>query len=190
MPSIDAPLWSSLLVSILWGFTRTMWRKRNELVHQSTRTAETDGRILSLHHQATNYYLSYSTNPDFLLPRFHDLFTHRTLSQCLQMSPDFLQCWISSVQTAIRATKIHICFTILPSLCWSHRLFLHPIRSITLLHHHPDYGVYRPFDWRRALHVHKSLDQPIHNFPISSVLHIQLPHRYRCIIHILLNIHC
>jgi hypothetical protein len=49
LPSIDAPLWSSLLISILWGFTRTMWRKRNELIHQSTNTAETDGRILSLH---------------------------------------------------------------------------------------------------------------------------------------------
>ncbi len=111
LPSIDAPLWSSLLVSILWGFTRTMWRKRNELIHQSTNTAETDGRILSLHHQVTQYYSSYSTNPDFLLPRFHDLFTCHTLSQSLQLSPDFLQCWISSVQTAIRATEIceHAC---------------------------------------------------------------------------------
>jgi hypothetical protein len=114
------------------GFTRTKWRKRNKLIHQSTRTAETDGRILSLHCQVTQYYSSYSTNPDFLLPRFHDLFTRRTLSQSLQLSPDFLQCWISSVQTAIMATEIHI-----PHQRQIASLFFHPSVDLTDSSYHP-----------------------------------------------------
>jgi hypothetical protein len=83
-------------------------KRKNEIFHRNTTTAATDGRLMALQHQVTDYYMSFSTNSSFILLRFHDLFTQCTLPQCLQLSTDYLQSWILSVQMAIQATEIHI----------------------------------------------------------------------------------
>jgi hypothetical protein len=97
-PTIDAPYWASLFVSILWKFTKSLWSKWNEFIHQQTTLTHVDTRLLTPHNTTTEYSTTFHSNPDFFLPWFHSLFTQQTLSQCPALSHDYLQNWVSSIR--------------------------------------------------------------------------------------------
>jgi hypothetical protein len=88
-PNLDQSYWSSLVISLLWSYTRSLWKFRNTFVHQTTES-NVDIRKLHLQQLAAEYYSLYDRSPQFIQNRFHDRFTQRTLQLCLQLSHGYL----------------------------------------------------------------------------------------------------
>jgi hypothetical protein len=97
---IDQAYWSSMLINIIWRFTKLMWKHRNQIVHGETVEDQAAVILQQLHDKAQAYYASYQEDNNFVLPRHQHLFTHRTLEQHLRLSFDHLACWIRSVEEA------------------------------------------------------------------------------------------
>jgi hypothetical protein len=76
-------------------------------VHEATDQERAD-KIRGLSRdKATTLYNTFHTNPNFILPCYHYLFTVRTLYQRLKLDIGSLNCWIRSVEDAQQALIHH-----------------------------------------------------------------------------------
>ncbi len=98
----DADLhWASILVAVLWRFSKSLWQYWNEVVHGATVEEQEQRQIASVREKMTSFYNSYAENPDMVLPRHQHLFTHCTLTERLGASYDNMSAWLRSVEQAI-----------------------------------------------------------------------------------------
>jgi len=98
-PAPDPDFWASLLINQLWLFTLYMWRHRNQVVHGTTIEDQAQKLLDRLHQLVTNYYQQFAEDPSIILAQHHYLF-NRPLTQHLNHSYDYIQCWIKSVDEA------------------------------------------------------------------------------------------
>jgi len=85
-----------------------MWQHHNELVHGAD-AAENAQRILTgLRDQVRQHYQAYQLDPGYVLSRHMHLFTSRSLEQCLQLSYDYIACWLRSVDEARQQLADHL----------------------------------------------------------------------------------
>ncbi len=92
--------WSSLLVTILWNFTKAMWKNRNEIVHGASVGEAAALTMNRLHEQVQHHYAQFEDLSHYVLPRHSHLFTQRPLDDRLKMSYDYISCWLRSVDEA------------------------------------------------------------------------------------------
>jgi len=97
--------WSSLLISALWKYSRTLWRFRNGIIHGATVAEQANKQIEQLRTKITNYYETYADNPDIVLPRHASLFTTKSMSDRLQATYDSMTAWLRSVEEAIQVVQ-------------------------------------------------------------------------------------
>ncbi len=81
--TFDQDYWSSMLITILWRFTKRMWTNRNQIVHGSTVEEQAEVILTQLKNKVQTYYASFQADNNFVLPRHQYLFTHRTEEQRL-----------------------------------------------------------------------------------------------------------
>jgi hypothetical protein len=105
---LNGQQWGSLLITALWQFTRSMWRHRNELVHGADAAANAQRILTSLRDQVCQHYQAYQLDPGYVLSRHMHLFTSRSLERRLQMSYDYVTCWLQSVDEARQQLANHI----------------------------------------------------------------------------------
>ncbi len=98
-PTIDAPYWSSLFVSISWNFTRSLWAKRNEFVHQLNISAQVDDMLLSLHRTAAEQ----STRTPLLPFQFPASTTFLPNAPCQNVS----NCLLTIFKVGYHLSKLH-----------------------------------------------------------------------------------
>jgi hypothetical protein len=84
---IDQAYWSSMLINIIWHFTKLMWKHRNQIVHGKTVEDQVAVILQQLCDKAQAYYASYQED-------------NNSLDQRLCLSFDHLTCWIQSVDEA------------------------------------------------------------------------------------------
>jgi hypothetical protein len=86
--------WSSLLVTLLWKYTRSLWQYRNKIIHGSTAEASAKHKLIQLQTEVTRLYSIFNLNPNFILPRHCYLFQHKSFLQRLSQPYNDIQCWL------------------------------------------------------------------------------------------------
>jgi hypothetical protein len=99
--------WSSLFITALWKFSRALWNNRNEVVHGATVEEQAARQLTQLRNNITTMYHNYESNPAFILPRHHYLFTTRTLEDRLKGSYDTMAAWLRTVEEAVQVLQYH-----------------------------------------------------------------------------------
>lgn len=99
--------WSSLLVSSLWTYSKTVWKFRNEIVHGATVEEQARRMITGLQASTTAHYTAYYENPQIVLARHQFLFTAKTLEERLRAPYDTLAAWLRSVEEALQVVRQH-----------------------------------------------------------------------------------
>jgi len=100
--------WTSLLISALWKYSKSLWAYRNTVVHGATIEEQAQRMISSLHTSTTNRYTEFRANPQLVLPRHAYLFTSRPLEERLRAPYDTLAAWNRSVEEAIQVAQHHL----------------------------------------------------------------------------------
>lgn len=99
--------WTAAMISHLWVFSRKIWNTRNAILHGATAKEHAKKLLKDQHEAITSHYSAFSTNPAYLLPWHHHLFTAHSLQQHLKMSNDTGQCRLRSVEEARQVLFLH-----------------------------------------------------------------------------------
>jgi hypothetical protein len=99
--------WSSLLVTLLWTYTKSLWDNRNAILHGSTGEETAKLRFQMLQNKLSSLYHTSSIDPGFILPRHHYLFQIKSLPQCLESSYDDMQFFTRFVTEAQHILQHH-----------------------------------------------------------------------------------
>lgn len=91
---INSTRWSSLAIQAIWQYIKALWQHWNELVHGSIIEEEANHILQQIHNQVHSHYENYEEDNNYVLQRHAYLFTQKTLTQRLQMSYDYLKCWL------------------------------------------------------------------------------------------------
>jgi len=76
---LDSSLWASSFIQLLWSYTKNLWQHRNEFILGSTPEEEATKLLAKLHDQVSYHYAQFSSDPTYILPRQHHLFTQCTI---------------------------------------------------------------------------------------------------------------
>lgn len=95
----SAQYWSSLMVSLLWKYSLSLWGYRNAVVHGSNYEESTFKRLQEIQSKVSAAYDTFSSDPNPFLPRHHYLF-NTPLRTRLRSSYDNMQCFLHSVMEA------------------------------------------------------------------------------------------
>jgi len=97
--------WTSKLITLIWLYTHSLWKGRNQEVHGWT-SAERISRHLSQYHNTiTSMYQEYTQDPFLFLAHLRYSFD-KPLSNLLLMSEDAARCWILAAEEAKRTQKL------------------------------------------------------------------------------------
>lgn len=98
--TLDAAYWASLFITALWKYTKALWQHRNETIHGAITEESAQLIIVKLWEKISLHFTAFNDNEDYVLPRHSYLFNQKPLTQLLQSSCDYLQCWLLSVEEA------------------------------------------------------------------------------------------
>jgi hypothetical protein len=102
-------VWSSTCISLLWAFTKNLWRYRNHIARGFNEEEAYSKKCTALHDQIKTHYKNFQANPAYILPRHHQsLSTTSTLEHRLNSSLDYMTCWLSSVEEACNILEFQI----------------------------------------------------------------------------------
>jgi len=97
--------WSSQLITILWHYSRSVWKYRNEKVHGSTVEEQAQHRLSQLREKIIQFFAHYAANPSCILNRHRSLFTSRSVEEHLSSTYDVMAAWIRSVEEAFQVAE-------------------------------------------------------------------------------------
>jgi hypothetical protein len=101
----QADQWSSLIITGIWRYSKTLWRHRNEVVHGTTVAEQAQNLIKVVQNSVSDYYDQFSRNNTLIIPRHEYLFTSKTLEQRIMAPYDILSAWLHSVEEAIQVVQ-------------------------------------------------------------------------------------
>jgi hypothetical protein len=86
--------WNSIFIVSLWTFIRQLWKNRNSVVHSKNVEEAANIILQEVNNKIRQHYACFDQNDVHALPRHAYLFTQCTLQHPLQVSYDFLTCWL------------------------------------------------------------------------------------------------
>jgi hypothetical protein len=99
-------IWTKKLIMVLWNYTTSIWKHRNNKVHGATIEDQKKKEKEELGTQVRAAYEDY-TEDKFLIPRSMSyLFERHSLENKLKEDRDTLRCWIKSVEEAKQIQNI------------------------------------------------------------------------------------
>ncbi len=87
-------------------------------MHGATVEAAAQKQLATLQRDVTFHYDQFHQDPDYILPRHHNLFLQCTLDQRLRASYDYLRCWLRSIEDARNTMTFQE-----ENLCWTSKQF-------------------------------------------------------------------
>jgi hypothetical protein len=99
-PETDQLKWGSNLITLLWDYTRSLWKHRNGTVYghtvEDTRVKERQ----KLQEEVAVEYAEYTKDNFLISQNFRYLFTKKSLEEWQAMDCDGIMCWLRTVKEA------------------------------------------------------------------------------------------
>jgi hypothetical protein len=96
----DQLRWRSNLITLLWEYTRSLWKHRNGTVYGHSAEDTKVKERQSLQEEVAAEYAEYTEDNFLISQNFRYLFTKKSLEERQAMDCDGIKCWLHTVKEA------------------------------------------------------------------------------------------
>jgi hypothetical protein len=96
---VNPSIWTAWLITAIWHYTHSMWKHRNNVVHNQNNKVVSMVALSKLHDKTSELYCKYSNDPHLIPEYLCYLFKHPVQSMQL-LSEDALRCWVDTIEEA------------------------------------------------------------------------------------------
>jgi hypothetical protein len=97
-PGTDQEKWGSNIITLLWEYTRSIWKQRNGIVYGHSEEEVRNRELQKLREEVAAEYVAYAM--DLISHQFRYLFTKKSQEERQNMDYDSIMCWLRTVQEA------------------------------------------------------------------------------------------
>jgi hypothetical protein len=99
-PRTDQEKWGSSLITLLWEYTRSIWKQRNGIVYGHSEEEVRNKELQKIREEVAIEYVAYTKDNFLISNQFRYLFIKKSQEERQNMDYDSIKCWLRTVKEA------------------------------------------------------------------------------------------